>query len=310
MFNFNRAFICALLWALSCVSAIGQTVITSSTNTPSGCDGGPRTGFPIGICKSGAYILSADLAATGATNTLDIAGNNISLDLNGYSIAGTQANCTDGSPRGNSCSSAAGSLYGVYITGQNVVVNGTGIYGGENISLSDLRVHDNNGDGLNVAIGQLRNISATNNNGDGIHLGTGLLDGAYVAYNNSWGIYGGTYNLLVSNSNIQFNAGEGVGLLAGQASNVTSYLNGGNGIQIYSVGQIINSLAYANSSAGFYSDATGASAAISQSLSSLNGGYGFLLSATSCYNDITTVSNTTGMVSGGAAYGTGTVGAH
>jgi hypothetical protein len=317
MFNIRAACASALLLAVTSASVIAQTVITGTTSTSGTCDGGPRSVPPIGLCKSGSYILGADITSS-TTNVIDIAGDNITLDLNGFSISGAQANCTAGAVRGNSCTSAQGSLYGINIVGNNAVVkngtvrniNGTGIYAGATAYLSDIRAHDNNGDGVLAVYGQLRNINSTNNNGVGVSLGRGLVDAVYASYNNSYGIEGSDYNVLISNSTAQSNAISGVYVLAGQTNNVTSYLNGSDGFQTGSLGQFINSFAYANVSDGFYAAGGGAAGAIIQSLSSLNGGYGFNLSSSSCYNDITTVSNTTGMVNGGAAYGTGTICAH
>jgi hypothetical protein len=317
MFNFRSALVCALLWALSFVSAFSQTVITTATATPPGCDGGHRTVPPVGICTSGSYILNADFSISGATNAIDIAGDNITLDLNGFSVFNfTQASCTSGTPRGNSCTGAQGTLVGINITGNNVEVkngsvrniNGTGISSGETALLHDLRVHDNNGNGVSFSQGQVRNVSSTNNNGAGIIVGRALVDAAYSAYNNSFGIEGVDYDVLITNSTVQANGGPGVYLLAGQTNNVISYLNGGSGFQAASLGQFVSSFAYANTSDGFYTG--GAGGGIINSLGSLNGGYGFDLSSSTCYSDITTVSNTTGTVTGGAAYGTGTICAH
>jgi hypothetical protein len=318
MFNASKALACSFVLAIFSLPTFAQTVITAGTTTPASCDGGPRSGPPIGICKSGSYILNADMQITTGTNGIDIAGDNITLDLNGFSVYAFQANCTDGSPRGNSCTGAPGSLYGIYVTGKNVTVkngtirnfNGNGIFGGESSSFTDLFVHDNNGTGVQLGLGQIKNIRSNNNNGIGILLGGGIVDNAYVAWNNGIGIYGGSYTLLVSNSSVLYNTSVGVYFTYGQTNNVISYFNGGDGFNTNGFGQYVNSVAYANTGNGFDIVTAGAGGAIIGSLASGNSSYGFNLTTSSCYQNITTLGNTTGTVTGGAAYGTGTICAH
>ena len=312
MLSFKKASIYASLLGLYCASAIGQTVITNSTATPSGCDGGPRSTPPIGICfNGGAYVLG------GSVSAIDIVGDGVSIDLAGLVVGGGGVGVCPDASLGNTCTGTPGSFYGLYITGKNARirngevrnVSGTGILAtGENVSLTDLFVHDNNGDGGDVGIGSLRNVLSRNNNGQGIHIEGGTVDGAYVTHNNTYGIYDPSSTVMVSNSTIRNNSLGGVFLIAGQVNNVTSSYNGSYGFASGSSTQFINATAIGNSSDGFYT--VGGAGGIIQSLAYGNLGYGFNLSNSTCYQNITTVSNTIGTVTGGAAYGIGTVCAH
>ena len=53
-----------------------------------GCFAGDAAGFPVSITSSGSYVLTSDLAP-GATDAISIPADDVTVDLNGFTIAGT-----------------------------------------------------------------------------------------------------------------------------------------------------------------------------------------------------------------------------
>ena len=61
-----------------------------------GCFSGDTAGFPITITNSGSYILTSNLVSSSTTiNIIEVNANNVTIDLNGFSIIGPQT-CTGG----------------------------------------------------------------------------------------------------------------------------------------------------------------------------------------------------------------------
>lgn len=144
-------------------------------------DGDPRTAisapvsYPLVITEPGAYYLTENLAATAATG-IEIQTDNVTLDLNGFSLTGS------------------GSGYGVLASGTSIAVrNGTvagfyiGIYcTGDNASVVDLRVSDCGRDGIVVYgnASHVLNCVVSGNRGDGIYLSENGLISNCMAFNN------------------------------------------------------------------------------------------------------------------------------
>ena len=300
-------------------STFAQVVLTNSYTTPGACGGGsPHTGAPIQLCNSNTnYVLGGNLGGT-TTNGVEISGSNVTIDLAGYSITGGASNCTPSytSPYGNSCTGAGGSLYGLYVTGNNVTVknghvsniNGTcvGLLG-DGGSITDVSVRSCHGEGI-VLIGTGKNLTADANLGDGISVSIGSVDSSSASSNALSGFQSGSFQNLISNSSAFYNRFSGVQLSVGQVNNVTSNFNGTTGITV-GVGTVLNSTASNNVGAGVDYSSGGIGAAIN-STAIFNGTYGFNLSTTSCYLNVVTSGNTSGSINGGNAFAAGGVCAH
>src|SRR5215472_14139869 len=78
-----------LAFASAALAADGVVLINQSTIT-NGLPGCPTGGhFPIMICQSGSYRLSGNLTISDANaDGIDINSDNVTLDLNGFSILG------------------------------------------------------------------------------------------------------------------------------------------------------------------------------------------------------------------------------
>lgn len=141
-----------------------------------GCFPGDASGAPIQITKPGSYILTSNLSVNVNTTAILIQVDDVTLDLNGFTISGP-VSCTDDRP--TNCNQSgigigvdAGSQTNVTI--RNGVVRGMGSAGvatnGRGARITDLTVSENAGDGLLLSgSGALaQGVSATLNGASGI----------------------------------------------------------------------------------------------------------------------------------------------
>ena len=139
------------------------------------------TSLPYTITTQGSYIINQNLTAN--WHGIKVQANNVTIDLNGYSIAG---NNTSGG-------------YGVYMNGcSNVEIrNGTirnfgshGIYeessSGKSHRVINVRVVNNKGSGiyLNGSNHMVKDCTASNNGFDGIYAADGCAVSGNTAYSN------------------------------------------------------------------------------------------------------------------------------
>jgi hypothetical protein len=211
------------------------------------------------ITQPGSYRLTSNLTQVSAamTNVITIDADNVSIDLNGFSIIGAN-NC---SSTGVCSSRAAGS--GIYsLDHRNVsVANGviTRISGNcihsamstglSSMSVDRVRVSDCGNFGMIIQRGSVSNSSAATCNASGIYLNEGV----------------------VSNSIARDNFSSGFMVQKGRVVSSLAQANGSTGITAY---QVQDSLATDNKSAGI-----SASGLASGNLASYNGSAG--ISATS-----------------------------
>ena len=310
----------AMLAALIARNGFAQTVITNSYQTGAGC-GTVHTGPPIQICGSnGNFVLGGAIGGAGVTSdVLDLSGNNITVDLAGFNVSGGATTCTPKitSPYGNTCTGSAGSYYGIYVSGKNVTIkNGTVsnidgtciVLGGDGGVVSNVTVRSCHGDGISMAEGLAHQVTAEANLVNGISSSGGTVELSYASYNDLNGYSLSGVPAQVLNSSANFNYGDGVFLYNGLVSNVTASLNG-TGFYVSSLGHIQNSLASGNTNAGV-NFPSGAAGDVMNTASVFNGTYGFTLSSSTCYLNVTTTGNTSGSISGGNAFATGGVCAH
>src|SRR5579871_6824042 len=111
----------AMVLAPITASAVdGVVLINQSTVMAAG-------GFPYKITQPGSYRLSGNLQVTALnTDAIDIQANNVTLDLNGFSISGP-VTCTGG---GASLGCGPSSLgKGISSTGTNIIVRNGSVVG-------------------------------------------------------------------------------------------------------------------------------------------------------------------------------------
>jgi hypothetical protein len=229
---------------------------------------GPTDTFPIVIDEPGSYVLTADLhVTTFPVNGIEIAADNVTLDLGGHILSGIgtgfgifsddQANVAiqNGVVKGfsvgiNLRSSVEVSSFsrlldlavsdcdngGVFFhggTAQNIVVhdNGGATHYGEGLSCSNCSVSNVvsyfNFAGVRVTDGSVYNCTASNNSGTGIVLRRAVLNGGTSSSNGGHGIHLMETSAVVGVS-VSGNALNGILLDTDSGSNVVNCTGGNN----------------------------------------------------------------------------------
>ena len=277
-----------------------------------GCFTGDTAGFPVTISSAGSYRLTSNLLVPNAfTDGIVVSTSSVSIDLNGFEIAGPVV-CS-GDPL--LCSPASGDGSGVErvsstnsgISVKNGSITGMGAYGvllGNQAEVSNLRVRWNRLAGISTASGSTVSGNTAFENGDeGIFASPGSTVSGNAAFGNGDdGISAGNGSIVSSNTVYQ-NGADGIATGAGATvSGNTAYDNG----------DASNSTADDGIQCGAGSIAHGNSVRS-------NSGSGLNLSTDSAYSDNVVTFNTTGTVTGagsannrGGNYcsGTGTVSAN
>ena len=248
---------CALMVVFSALAAFapsaravdGVVEINEAKALAGGVTPGDGAGFPVSITRPGSYRLTSDLAvSSAATDAIRISANDVTLDLNGFTISGPTV-CSE---RGEdiSCAplgagigvrelpSGATTEEGRGIRVKNGTVRGMGDYGVflYNIAtIEDLTAIGNGGDGIFCvhSCTALRN-RAIRNGGTGINGGnssgpvpTGMTAIHNVSNGNGGlGIAAGSGSVAIGNM-LKQNGGRGLQGLGGFVNNVITSNAGG-----------------------------------------------------------------------------------
>jgi hypothetical protein len=234
----NRTWI--LLTSIGLAAAIpnvtlavdGVVLISQSSALAGNVTPGDTPGFPVTISVPGSYRLSSNLTVPDAnTDAIDITADNVTIDLNGFSILGPIV-CS-GSPV--TCS-PNGFGRGIYSTSKRTSVSNGTIQG------------MGWGVWLHGGFGSLvDNITTISNGFGGIDLLNAIVTRCSAYSNGHEGIFGeGT----ISNSMAVLNNGDGL-IWAGSITGNYSGFNGGNGIN--ATGVLTNNITVSNSAAGITS---------------------------------------------------------
>lgn len=197
--------------------AVDGVVLINQSTATNGLPGCGSSGFPIVICQPGSYRLSGNLSVP-ATSGIEITSDNVTLDLNGFSI----------SCQGPLCGFLANGISSANsgITVRNGKVQGFNGMGAAGIGLpgSDELVDHvratNNSEGVLIGAGIVSNC-VTSGNFDGIYAANALISGNSVSNNKGAGVYLVTLNGKNSVTN---------NIIIGNGSNV--FINGGGGIVV------------------------------------------------------------------------------
>ncbi len=162
--------------------------------------------LPIIINTPGSYILESNLTVPDANTTaISVQADNVTIDLNGFSILGP---CT-GNPPCSPTGSGKG-IDGLTATKFNTtVLNGT--------------VQGMGAAGITLNNGRVTGVSVVLNGGAGINITTGTVTGCQSIGNGSDGINA----TVVSNCLSAFNIGNGIAATLGA---VTGCVSSGNGV--------------------------------------------------------------------------------
>ncbi len=246
-----------LLLALSPTSAraIDGVLEINKACVPSGCFPNDGAGMPVSISAAGSYRLTSNLTGAVGVNGIEISvpagGPGVTLDLNGFEIAGV-----------------SGSLDGILVTNANTrsvtVRDGTvRQFGGDGIDLllatdalvEGAHARENGGRGIALDRGVVRNSVARANGGHGIAAySAGSVDGCLAEFNTGPGsagilAVGGS----VRGSIAQANSGVGISIYAGSISGCRAVGNASFGI-LASRSTVRDATASFNTQAGIYVD--------------------------------------------------------
>jgi parallel beta-helix repeat protein len=208
------------------------------------------TSLPYTITTQGSYIINQNLKAN--WHGIKVQANNVTIDLNGYSISGNNAS----------------GGHGVYMNGRrNVEIrNGTirnfgsdGIYvetdSGNSHRVINVRVMNNKGRGiiLNGNNHMVKDCTVSSNGNTGIYAGLGSTISGTTAYSNAgYGIYAG-YGNTISGNTACSNGSSGISAAYGSTvSGNTVYNNAWSGIEAYDGCTVKNNTAYYNQINGIY----------------------------------------------------------
>lgn len=144
-----------------------------------GCTTADAPGFPVRIDRPGSYRLTSSLRYVSLVgggsppHLIEIAADDVTLDLNGFQIVCEIASV----PAGNPCTSGGGGIYAISGEGTTVLngtirgVGGIGVRVRDRATLRDVRVIDAGGDGFHVEQGaHIEGCLAEGNGDDGFDL--------------------------------------------------------------------------------------------------------------------------------------------
>lgn len=245
----------AVLLTASAWATNGVIEINQARALAGGVTAGDTAGFPVTISVPGSYRLTGNLTVPDANTTaIHISSGNVSLDLNGFTIAGPNT-CNWTAPLAVACL-ANGSGTGVFSNSKadvrNGVIRGFGsegvvTFGGK---LTDLLVSENGGTGVraltNAAI--VNRVISEQNGGAGFNLDGGILTESAANRNGNGGFV--LNDVRVTGVVAKQNAGQGINLGSGIIANSISSFNGGDGIHINSRAVVADSLIYSNGGVG------------------------------------------------------------
>lgn len=233
--------VAVLSFAASSAFAADGAIEINAACVATGCFSGDDPGFPVQAHRSGKYILTSNLYVGGGGSAID-ARNNVTLDLNGFTVSGS--NTCSGYPAVTSCIGSGGDP-GIDLSTESVVKNGVvKNFDGYGISASDfslvtgVTVSGNAGGGITAQRAKVTNSFVVRNGGRGIAAATpsgGQVENTHVAGNESHGIY--ITKGLVRGNRVEDNGGYGLSSHFGTkgtayGNNQFAGNNGGSGTEV------------------------------------------------------------------------------
>jgi parallel beta-helix repeat protein len=213
----------------------------------------PISALPYSITNPGSYYVTTNLTGTSGLSGISIASDNVTLDLNGFTLQGVP-----GSMRGIFCTTShynlvvrngtltgwGGSGLDCYSSGfprnmvfEHLVISGNGAYGLEaeaDCIIRDCVSFGNTNDGFNNVGGELTHCISRDNGGFGFSAGV-IETGSSCSFRDCMAEYntGGGFTLISSEAqecDSQYNAGPGFTLSSSSIRNCNSKYNSNNGI--------------------------------------------------------------------------------
>jgi hypothetical protein len=226
----------SLFWGVPAFASDGVIEINQASAVHGDVSSGDTAGFPVTIGTSGSYILTGNLATILDEAAILISADDVTLDLNGFTVAGG-GSCS-GLGTAVSCTASSGTgiaSAGDRITVKNGTVRGFGSHG---ISLNDYC--------------HIVDVTAMHNGADGIDVDRHcVIRDSIAAINGGQGITTGAASSL-TNLVARSNGGDGIETDNGSTvQGCSSWDNGGDGFDIGFSATVIGNVAYDNEGDGF-----------------------------------------------------------
>ena len=170
-------------------AASGVVYINQARALKGNVTAGDARGFPVTISRSGSYKLSGNLWVSDPKKAaINITGDNVNLDLNGFTIQGpcpTREHC----PPGITAASAGVLSVGYHTRIENGNITGFyyGILSAAPGRVQSMTISENSGEGAIVSEGLFRN-NVIRRNYVGVHVLDGLVIGNLIL-ENDFGIF-------------------------------------------------------------------------------------------------------------------------
>jgi hypothetical protein len=229
MFVLRRGLYLCVCMALLCCALVpsalavdGIVLIDQAKAMGGNVTPGDAPGFPVSITISGNYRMSSNLTVPNAnTSAIVIIANNVTIDMNGFSILGPTDCPTDGFSPTPGCtgsgtgigidSGSAGAYLNTRVT--NGTINGmgfAGLYLGLNSRVEGLNITSNGSYGIIGSGGLIKDVLIRSNGGLGIYTSGAIVENTRVLWNLSHGMY--FTNVTLVNSSVSLGNG-GYGLV-------------------------------------------------------------------------------------------------
>lgn len=271
-----------LILARSASASDGVLEINHSCALQTGCFAGDTAGYPVTIDGSAgrSYRLTSDLPVPGADTTgILFSGNDLSLDLNGFSVirsvcSAATLDCTPTTGTGSAIDRASAGNRGLSV--RNGSVMGMGLFGvrlGDQAEVRDVRARWNRLDGISVAAGGLIAGSTSFQNGrHGVSTGSGSSVEGNTLYDNGEDGANVGIGTMVSDNTIHANDAEGLRSTGGSTiSDNAVGQNGGTGISSGFGSLVADNAVYSNANGGIV---TGSGALVQRNVLRDNAAYG------------------------------------
>jgi hypothetical protein len=243
------------VWAVDGVVDINQARALAGGVSP-----GDTAGFPVTVSQAGSYRLTGNLTVPDANTTaISVAADNVTVDLNGFSILGPTV-CT-GSPV-TACAPAGSG-------------DGVSVSAGERVAVFNGAVQGVGRDGVAVGLrSRVEHVRASSNGDEGIQTGDGCtVSGNTTAHNGGNGITAA--RSTVGGNVTEGNRQDGIVCLGGcTMTGNTATSNGSCGIHDFASSTVIGNTATLNAGFGMCFDDGGNSRAgyVNNVLNDNNGG--------------------------------------
>src|SRR5712671_2732381 len=181
---FFLSVVAAMLLSLSAFAVDGVVLINQASVNAAG-------GFPYKITVSGSYKLSSNLVLAGTTDVIQVQADNVTIDLNGFSIIGP-VTCTGVSP----CSGPFFIGNGIQSTNNNMTLRNGTIQGmgrgvqstGDATRIEEVTVTQCRFGGIFINSGIVRRNQVFSNGSNGIVITSGVVENNLVSFNAANGI--------------------------------------------------------------------------------------------------------------------------